>query len=119
MNCIRFATKKKAQETIAGNDEVLNDKLQDNNELTASKLQNSLLERWPELRASLDTIKDVAGSWVGYMYVTLILPACSKINKKKRLFWCKEIQKAKDDTPNLILLDECTVKLEQHARLCF
>lgn len=37
--------------------EFINQKLEEDDELTASRLKNMLLERWPELRATLDTIK--------------------------------------------------------------
>jgi len=33
--------------------------------------------------------------------------------------WCREVVKSKDDFSNLIFSDECTVQLEQHAKMCF
>ena len=41
------------------------------------------------------------------------------MNKKKRLIWCQEQLRAKEQFADVIFTDECTVQLEQHSRLCF
>ena len=38
---------------------------------------------------------------------------------RKRLVWCKEQLKSKENFANVIFTDECTVQLEQHSRVCF
>ena len=40
-------------------------------------------------------------------------------NKRKRLIWCKEQLRVKEDFTNVIFTDECTVQLESYSRICF
>ena len=42
-----------------------------------------------------------------------------QVDKRKRLIWCKEQQRSKEDFADVIFTDECTVQLEQHNRVCF
>lgn len=42
-----------------------------------------------------------------------------QLNKRKRLMWCKEQLRSKEDFKNVIFTDETTVQLEQHSRICF
>ena len=42
-----------------------------------------------------------------------------QLNKRKRLMWCKEELRKKDDFSNVIFTDESTVQLEQHSKICF
>ena len=42
-----------------------------------------------------------------------------KLNRKKRLVWCKEQLRANEEFDDIIFTDESTVQLEQHSRLCF
>ena len=97
----------------------MNEKLTEDDELTSAKLRELLLENWPELIVTLDTIKRYrrAEGWVCTRphYCQLI----RNINKRKRVVWCKEALKSKDDFADIIFSDECTVQLEQHGRLCF
>ena len=37
----------------------------------------------------------------------------------KRLVWCKEQQRVKEDFSDVIFSDECSIQLEHHGRLCF
>ena len=41
------------------------------------------------------------------------------MNQRKRLLWCKEQVRAKEDFYDVIFSDECTVQLESHSRICF
>ena len=38
---------------------------------------------------------------------------------RKRLFWCQEQVRVKEDFANVIFSDECTIQLEHHGRLYF
>lgn len=42
-----------------------------------------------------------------------------QLNKRKRLMWCKEQLRNKDDFSNVIFTDESSVQLEQHSKICF
>ena len=44
---------------------------------------------------------------------------CLKLNRKKRLVWCKEQLRVKEEFDDVVFTDESTVQLEQHSRLCF
>ena len=52
-------------------------------------------------------------------YVFMHIPYTLKVNKRKRLIWCREQQRSKEDFSDVIFTDECTVQLEQHSRVCF
>ena len=41
------------------------------------------------------------------------------MNKRKRLFWCREQLRLKEDFDDVIFTDECTVQLDHHSRICF
>ena len=75
----------------------MNEKLTQDDELTSSKLRKLLLENWPELTVSLDTIKHYrrAEGWVCTRphYCQLI----RNINQRKRLAWCEEELRSKDN----------------------
>ena len=99
--------------------EFLDDKLKEDDELTSTKLRSLLMQKWPDLNVSLTSIKRYrrAQGWVCTRphYCQLI----RNINKRKRVAWCEEEIKSKDDFSDLIFSDECTVQLEQHGRICF
>ena len=40
---------------------------------------------------------------------------CSKLNRKKRLVWCKEQLRAKEEFDDVIFTDELTVQLKQRS----
>lgn len=42
-----------------------------------------------------------------------------KLNKKKRLIWCREQLRANEEFNDVIFTDESTIQLEHHSRLCF
>ena len=71
----------------------MNEKLTEDDELTSAKLRELLLENWPELIVTLDTIKHYrrGEGWVCTRphYCQLI----RNTNKRKRVVWCKEALK--------------------------
>ena len=98
----------------------LDEALAENDELTARKLREMLEERWPEIKVSLSTIKRVRKHDLGWIrtrpkYCQLIRVA----NREKRLTWCQEMIESNDNFDNVIWSDECSVQLDNHARLCF
>ena len=42
-----------------------------------------------------------------------------QLNKRKRLMWCEEQLRIKDDLSNVIFCNESTIQLEQHSKICF
>ena len=111
--------KKRSKKLSQAMVEFLNDKLEEDDELTSTKLKALLVQNWPDLNVSVDTIRRYrrAEGWVCTRphYCQLI----RHINKRKRVAWCEEEIKSKDDFADIIFSDECTVQLEQHGRLCF
>jgi len=109
--CCGSAAKKAAQKVVTRNVDIYKWKLEED-EITF-RLRNMLLERWPELSVSLDTIKHCRRklNWVctRSRYCQLV----RHLIRRKRLFWCKEVLKRKE---NLIFSDECTMQLEQYTR---
>ena len=91
----------------------------ENDELTAWKLRDKLLEDWPELAVSIRTVR--RARWMlGWRatrpkYCQLVREA----NKKKRLDWCKQRLEENDQFGDVIFTDECSVQLDSHGRLCF
>jgi len=97
----------------------INNELETNDETTARQLRSSLVEKYPGLEVSLSTIKRHRKQlgWVCTRphYCQLI----RELNKVKRLVWCQEQLRVKEDFANVVFSDECTVQLEHHGRLCF
>ena len=98
---------------------VMNSELEQNDEATARQLRSTLMEKYPALEVSLSTIKRHRKKlgWVCTRphYCQLI----RELNKLKRLVWCKEQLRVKEDFSNVLFSDECTIQLEHHGRLCF
>ena len=90
-----------------------------NDEITARQMRILLLDKWPSLQISLNTIKRTRKhlGWVATRpkYCQLVREA----NKVKRLNWCKESEEKGDQFDNVIWTDECSVQLDSHGRLCF
>ena len=98
----------------------IDDALAEDDELTARRLKHLLEEKWPELRVSIPTLKRVRKYDLGWIrtrpkYCQLVRIA----NKQKRLEWCQERIKEKDNFENVLWSDECSVQLDHHGRLCF
>ena len=90
-----------------------------NDEYSARKLHERLLERWPDLNVSITTIKRMKRKlgWVATRpkYCQVIRDA----NKQKRLAWCMDMIGTQEDFHNVIFSDECSIQLDSHGRLCF
>ena len=97
----------------------INNELEANDEATARQLRNTLVEKYPSLNVSLSTIKRKRKQlgWVCTRphYCQLI----RELNKVKRVVWCKEQLRVKEDFSNVVFTDECTIQLEHHGQLCF
>jgi len=98
---------------------MINDELKENDEATASHLRAMFIEKYPDLKVAISTIKRQrqALGWVCTRphYCQLI----RNLNKTKRLVWCKEQRQVNEDFSNVIFSDECTIQLEHHRQLCF
>ena len=97
----------------------IDDSMAANDEITARQMRILLLEKWPSLQISLNTIKRTRKhlGWVATRpkYCQLV----REVNKIKRLNWCKESEEKGDQFDNVIWTDECSVQLDSHGRLCF
>ena len=98
----------------------IDEQMAQNDELTARHLRDILEDRWPDLhRVSLSTIKRARRQlgWVATRpkYCQLVRQA----NREKRVLWCRECLRKKDKFDNVIWIDECSVQLDSHTRLCF
>lgn len=97
----------------------INKSLEENDELTAAKLRDKLIESWPTLTISVRSIR--RARWkLGWRasrpkYCQLIREA----NKLKRLKWCEERVADNEQFDDVIFTDECSVQLDHHGRLCF
>ena len=126
---------------------MIEESLNNNDEITARGIKSLLIARWPELQVSIPTIKRVRKDmeWVctrphycqlrpvslwcmcfisNYCLLQLciilsVMFLCLQLNKRKRLMWCKEQLRSKEDFKNVIFADECSVQLEHHSRTCF
>ena len=99
--------------------DVMNNEMERNDEVTAMQVRDILIQKYPGLEVSLSTIKRQRQQlgWVSTRphYCQLI----RELNKVKRLLWCQEQLRVKEDFGNVIFSDECTIQLEHHGRLCF
>ena len=99
--------------------EYIHECMKDNDECTGRQLHELLLERWPNLSVSIDTIKRErrALGWVASKpkYCQWIRDR----NKQKRVDWCNEMISTNEAFDNVIFSDECSIQLDNHGRLCF
>ena len=106
---------------ILSNEQVayIHECMKHNDEYTGRHLLELLLQRWPNLSISVETIKRErrALGWVASKpkYCQLIRDR----NKQKRLDWCNLMLSTNETFDNVIFSDECSVKLDNHGRLCF
>ena len=98
----------------------IDDRMAENDELTAANLYALLIERYPELSVSVSTVK-AARMHLGWSakktrYGAMI----SEVNQEKRVEWCRErIATGDMDFDDVLFTDECTVQLESHRRITF
>ena len=97
---------------------VMNSELERNDEATARQLRSTLMEKYPTLDVSLSTMKRQRKQ-LGWVCTRPHCQLIRELNKLKRVVWCKEQLRAKEDFSNVIFSDECTIQLEHHGRLCF
>ena len=87
-------------------------------ELSARDLQAQITSKFGA-SLSLSTIKRVRArlGWIksGPRYCQLVRAA----NRRKRVMFARHVLWHRDTFDNVIFSDECTVMLEQHAKLCF
>ena len=101
-------------------DFAINNELEANDKATARQLRNTLMEKYPRLNVSLSTFKRKRKrkqlGWVCIRphYCQMI----RELNKVKRVVWCKEQRRVKEDFSNVVFTDECTIQLEHRGRLC-
>ena len=98
----------------------IDDCVASDDELTAKKLRDKLLERFPSLNVSLSTMKraHMELGWTAKRtrYGALV----SEANQEKRVVWCNERMETSDmDFDDVVFSDECTVQLESHRRVMF
>ena len=98
----------------------IDDCMADDDELTATKLQAMLKERYPSLEVSVSTIKRARMELGWTVKKTRYGALVSEANQEKRVEWCKERQETGDmDFDDVLFTDECTVQLEFHRRITF
>ena len=98
----------------------LDECMANDDELTATKLQAILKEKYPSLNVSVSAVKRarVELGWTAkkMRYGVLV----SEVNQKKRVEWCRERQETGDmEFDDVLFTDECTVQLDSHRRVTF
>ena len=98
----------------------IDDCMADDDELTVTKLQAMLKERYPSLDVNVSMIKracmELGWTEKKMRYGALV----SEANQEKRVEWCKERQETGDvDFDDVLFTDKCTVQLESHRRITF
>ena len=93
--------------------------MKENDECTARQLHMLLLNKWPGLEVSVDTIKRERRllGWVASKpkYCQWVRGG----NMEKRLEWCTQMISTNESFDNVIFTDECSIQLDSHGRLCF
>ena len=98
----------------------IDDCMGEDDELTATKLRDKLLERFPTLNVSVSTVKRARMELGWTAKKTRYGALVSEVNQEKRVNWCKEWMETGDmDFDDVIFSDECTVQLEAHRRITF
>ena len=111
--------RKRSKKLTPEMEEMTDEEMRKNDELTAQQLRTKLKEKFPSLQLSLSTVK-VARRRRGWVctkpHYCQILRA---VNKTKRLEWCQKQLEDEEDFSEVIFTDECTVQLDHHSRICF
>ena len=98
----------------------IDDCMVEDDELTATKLRDKLLERFATLNVSVNTVKRARMELGWTAKKTRYGALISEVNQEKRVDWCKERMETGDiDFDDVIFLDECAVQLEAHRRIIF
>lgn len=111
--------RKRSKKLTPEMEEMIDEEMRKNDELTAQQLRTKLKEKFPSLQLSLSTVK-VARRRRGWVctkpHYCQILRA---VNKTKRLEWCQKQLEDEEDFSEVIFTDECTVQLDHHSCICF
>ena len=90
-----------------------------NDELTTEQIHGLLLQKFPDLKVSISTVKRARYDlgWVASnpKYCQLIRDG----NKDKRLAWCQKMIEDGEQFDDVIFTDESSVMLEVHRKKCF
>ena len=108
--------RKRSKKLTPEMEEMIDEVIRKNDELTAQQLRTKLKEKFSSLELSLSTVKVARRRrrWVCTKpHYCHILRA---VNKTKRLEWCQEDE---EDFSEVIFTDECTVQLDHHSHICF
>ena len=89
-------------------------------ELTAKRLRDKLLETFPGLNVSVSTMERARMELGWTAKKTRYGALVSESNQEKRVVWCNERMETNDmDFDDVVFSDECTVQLESHRRVTF
>ena len=94
------------------------DKMESNDETTSTTLQRLLLEE-KGLAFSTDKIKRIRRKLGWLTTGTKHCQLVKEVNRAKRLDYCRRCLEPKETFSDVIFTDECTVAMEQHARISF
>lgn len=98
----------------------IDEKMAENDELTARELLSKLQEEFPEVSVSISTVKRAKRELGWAAKRTRYCALISENNQEKRMQWCEsQIEEGDLEFENVVWTDECTVQLESHRRLCF
>jgi len=96
------------------------DECMENDELTATKLQAILKEKYPLLNVSVSTVKRARMELGWTAKKTRYGALVSEVNQEKQVEWCREQQETGDmESDDVLFTDECTVQLDSHRRVMF
>ena len=97
----------------------IDDKMTQNDELTAAELKEKLAEEFG-VYVSLATIRRIRRDKLGWKHEnTRYCQFVREPNKTKILIFCLTVLEEKDSFEDAIFTDETSVQIEQYARLCF
>ena len=98
----------------------IDDCMASDDELTAKKLRDKLLETFPGLNVSVSMVKRARMELGWTAKKTRYGALVSESNQEKRVVWCNERMETNDmDFDDVVFSDECTVQLESHRRVTF
>lgn len=98
----------------------IDERMSEDDELTAVKLLAKLKDQFPDLSVSINTIKRAKRELGWAAKKTRYCALISESNQEKRVEWCqKQVEEGDLEFENVVWTDECTVQLESHRRFCF
>lgn len=100
--------------------EFIDETMEQNTDMSSRQLHGKLLEKYPQLRVSVCTVKRARRALGWSSKRTRYCALISEINEERRMTWCLErIAEADMEFSDVIWTDESSIQLESHRKITY